>query len=94
MFTIEYVKNAQWSNPDFTHLLCDVKFKEFSNEFTGYGIDIRDSSDHCKEIIKGVMTGVYELSDTIKYTREEWEELQKPLVVSEDQAVVEGAEEF
>lgn len=73
MFTIEYVKNAQWSNPKFTHLNCDVKFTEFPNEFTNYGIDIRDTSPHCKAIIRGVMTGEYAVADTFLFSEEEWE---------------------
>lgn len=78
MFTIEYVKNAQWSNPSFTHLECDVKFKEFPNEFTNYGIDTRDHSSHCREIIRNVMNGTYPVSNVIKHTAEEWEALLNP----------------
>lgn len=93
MLTIEYVKNAQWSNPERTHMICDIKFEEFNEEFNDYGAMPADPTQHVQDLIKGVMDGTYECDTNPKYTSEEWDALINP-VINETAPVSTGTQEF
>ena len=49
MFTIEYVKDLQWDNPEHTSFSCVVKYEEFNEEHPS-GINATDSYAHIQEI--------------------------------------------
>ncbi len=49
MFTIQYVKNLQWANPEHTMFDCIVKYEEFNEEHPST-IDGVDPYVHIREI--------------------------------------------
>lgn len=58
MFTIEYVKDLIWDNPEHTSFSCVVKYAEFNEEHPA-GISANDSYEHIQEIWKNGIAGVY-----------------------------------
>lgn len=53
MFTVQYVKNLKWADPEHTHFTCDVKYAEFPDEHPS-GINATDPYAHINEIwVKG-----------------------------------------
>jgi hypothetical protein len=49
MFTVEYVKDLKWENPEHTFFSCVVKYAEFNEEHPS-GINGTDSYAHIQEI--------------------------------------------
>lgn len=60
MFTIEYVKDLQWANPEHTEFTCIVKYEEFNEEHPS-GINARDKYAHTQEIWTKGNAGEYGL---------------------------------
>lgn len=49
MFTVEYVKDLKWANPEHTAFECVVKYAEFNEEMPS-GINATDLYTHIQEI--------------------------------------------
>ncbi len=58
MFTIEYVKDLQWSNTEHTVFSCVVKYQEFEEELPT-GVDATDPYQHIQEIWARGIVGDY-----------------------------------
>ena len=58
MFTIEYVKDLQWDNPEHTFFICVVKYAEFNEEVPA-GINATDPYAHIHEIWTKGIAGEY-----------------------------------
>lgn len=58
MFTIDYVKNLQWDNPEHTTFTCIVKYEEFNEEHPT-GVNATDSYAHIQELWTKGTSGTY-----------------------------------
>lgn len=58
MFTIEYVKNLKWVNPEHTMFECVVKYEEFNEEHNS-SINAIDPYPHINEIWTKGIAGEY-----------------------------------
>jgi hypothetical protein len=58
MFTVEYVKDLKWENPEHTFFSCVVKYAEFNEEHPS-GINAIDSYAHIQEIWSKANAGTY-----------------------------------
>jgi hypothetical protein len=58
MFTIRYVKDLKWENPEHTLFSCVVKYDEFDEEHPS-GINATDTYAHIQEIWVKANAGEY-----------------------------------
>ena len=58
MFTIEYVKDLRWDNPEHTSFSCIAKYAEFPTEHPT-GVSPNDEYTHIKEIWSKGIAGEY-----------------------------------
>lgn len=58
MFTVEYVKDLKWADPEHTLIECVVKYAEFNEEHPS-GIDGVDPYPHIREIWVKANAGEY-----------------------------------
>lgn len=82
MFTLQYAKNLQWSNPEHTTFDCIVKWEEFSEEHP-YGCMQSDHHAHTQELWQRVTAG--EFGSIAEY-------VDQTLAATEPQPQVDGAQ--
>ncbi len=58
MFTIEYVKDLKWENPEHTYFSCVVKYAQFGEELPS-GVNGVDPTAHIREIWLRANAGEY-----------------------------------